>query len=58
MQIQRLGLSVDAEIELDPKRMCLPCPGSANEAQRAKRNPAALKFQGDISVCRRGRDLW
>ncbi len=58
MQIQRLGLRLDAEIELDPKRICLPCSGSANEAQRAKRNPAAPNFQGDISVCRRGRDLW
>lgn len=45
-------------MELDPKSMCLPCPGSANEARRAKRNPAAPNFQGDISVCRRGRDLW
>lgn len=58
MQIQRLVLRLDAEIELDPKRICLPCPGSANEAQRSKRNPAAPNFQSDISVCRRGRDLW
>ncbi|KAK2870104.1 hypothetical protein Q8A67_024496 [Cirrhinus molitorella] len=53
MQIQRLGLSLDAEIELDPKRICLPCPSSANEAWKAQRNPAAPNFQGDISVRRK-----
>lgn len=50
LKIQKLGLSLDAEIELDPKHMCLPCP-DVRMRPREQRETQLLQIFSVISVC-------